>query len=68
MEAYWGECAADRFSDKYGSKSGSGKWKSPVAGRDAGIACGSALILFLVLSKEHPGQRIMEWADCLRLP
>ena len=68
MEVYWGECSDDAFGNKYSCKSGGGKWKSPVAGWDAGIACGAALILFLVPSKERPGQRIMEWADCLRLP
>ena len=66
MEVYWGECSDDAFGNKYSCKSGGGKWKSPVAGWDAGIACGAALILFLVPSKERPGQRIMEWADCLR--
>ena len=68
MEVYWGECSKDGLSNKYGCKDGGGKWKSPVAGWDAGIACGAAILLFLVPSKERPGQRIMEWVDCVRLP
>ena len=69
IEAHWGTCSVGGIATKHACKAANGKWTSPVAGWDAGIACGAALLLFFIPSRTRPGKRVLEWDDCpTRLP
>merc|ERR1712097_28174 len=69
IEAHWGTCSAGGLATKHACKAANGKWTSPVAGWDAGIACGAALLLFFIPSRTRLGKRVLEWDDFpTRLP
>ena len=69
IETHWGTCSVGGIATKHACKAANGKWTSPVAGWDAGIACGAALLLFFIPSRTRPGKRVLEWDDCpTRLP
>ena len=56
-----GECTGAEASNKTECYENDGTWNTRFTSFDSGIACAAALALFLVPSKECPGERIIDW-------
>ena len=66
-----GECTGATATDKYACGDGGGTWTSRFTSFESGIACLAALSLFLIPSRQRPGERILDWVRvslCCTIP